>query len=59
MVIETDDQFTFEKKAALDKENQKVQEWENEMLKFQQLIPGTESSGKWVVMNKIFCLTAS
>lgn len=56
MVIETEDNFTFERKAALDKGNQKVQEWENKMLKYQQLIPGTESSGKWVLMNKIFDL---
>ena len=43
MIILTDNEFSFEKKAALDKQNKKVQEWETTMLKFQQLIPGTEA----------------
>lgn len=57
MIIETKDDFSFERKAGLDKENKKVQEWENTMLKFQQLIPG--SSTKWVEMKKIFSLSST
>ena len=56
MIIETNDNFSFVRKAELDKQNKKVQEWETAMLKFQQLIPGTEASAKWVEMKKIFTL---
>lgn len=54
MVIETSDDFSFERKAEMDLQNKKVQEWETTMLKFQQLIPGSKS--KWVEMKKIFIL---
>jgi Uncharacterized conserved protein len=56
MIIETNDDFSFERKAEMDSQNIKVQEWETTMLKFQQLIPGTEASAKWVEMKKIFSL---
>ena len=59
MIIETKDNFSFERKAEMDRENKKVQEWETTMLKFQQLIPGTEASAKWVEMKKIFTLSSS
>ena len=36
MIMETDDGFSFERKAIIDSSNEKVQEWEKLMWKFQQ-----------------------
>ena len=54
MIIEADDNFSFEKKAAMDADDPKVQEWENLMWKFQQALPRTKPGEKWVLMEKIF-----
>jgi len=56
MMMETDDRFTFERKAAMDATNPKVHEWEQLMWKFQQAIPGSKPGEKWVLMDKIFKL---
>lgn len=56
MIMETDDSFDFERKAAMDAANPKVQEWENLMWKFQQPLPGAKEGEKWMLMNKIFQL---
>lgn len=56
MIMETDDSFTFERKAAMDAANQKVQEWETLMWKFQQPLPGSKPGEKWVLMDRIFGL---
>ena len=56
MVMETDDSFSFERKAAMDGSNPKVQEWERLMWKFQQPLPWAKDGEKWVLMNKIFGL---
>jgi L-rhamnose mutarotase len=54
MIMETEDHFTFEHKAAMDAANPKVQEWETLMLQYQQ--PFKNSASKWVLMDKIFQL---
>ena len=54
MLMDVDEQFTFERKAEMDAANLKVQEWEALMWKFQQGIPGAKPGEKWVIMNKIF-----
>jgi L-rhamnose mutarotase len=56
MIMETNEYFSFEKKAAMDNANQKVQEWEQLMWKFQQPLPWTKEGEKWVLMEKIFQL---
>lgn len=56
MIMEVNEEFNFNKKAAADAANEKVQEWESLMSKFQQVIPGTEPGGKWRLMEKIFSL---
>jgi L-rhamnose mutarotase len=56
MIMETGDNFSFEKKAAMDNANQKVKEWEELMWKFQQPLPWTKEGEKWVLMEKIFRL---
>lgn len=56
MVMEADETFSFEKKAALDAENEKVQEWERLMWKYQQALPGATPGTKWQPMDLIFRL---
>lgn len=56
MLMETADDFSFEKKGKMDAENDKVQEWEQLMWKFQKAIPGAKEGEKWVIMDKIFQL---
>ncbi len=57
MIMETADSFRFEKKAAMDAANPKVQEWEELMWKYQRPLPQAGSGEKWVLMDKIFSLT--
>jgi L-rhamnose mutarotase len=54
MLLEADENFSFEAKAASDADNQKVQEWENLMWNYQQSLPGAKPGEKWQLMNKIF-----
>jgi L-rhamnose mutarotase len=56
MIMEVEDTFTFEQKAAADRANAKVQEWEKLMSQYQQVIPGSKPGEKWVLMNRIFSL---
>ena len=54
MIMEVNDDFSFEQKSASDADNQKVQEWENFMWTFQQALPWAKPGEKWVMMEKIF-----
>jgi len=54
MLIEANDDFSFEKKKVIDANNPKVQEWEELMWKFQQCLPFAKSGEKWMLMEKIF-----
>jgi L-rhamnose mutarotase len=54
MIIEAEDDFSFEKKSEMDAANPKVQEWEELMWKFQQALPGAAPGQKWMLMEKIF-----
>ena len=56
MIMETTDEFSFEKKATMDNANSKVQQWEELMWKFQQPLPWAKQGEKWVLMDKIFQL---
>ena len=56
MIMETDENFSFEKKNKMDASNQKVQEWERLMWKYQQALPGAKPGEKWILMQKIFNL---
>jgi L-rhamnose mutarotase len=53
MIMETADDFSFERKAAMDASNPKVQEWEELMWKYQQALPWAKPDEKWVLMEKI------
>lgn len=54
MVMEVNDDFSFEKKEQADISNKKVQEWEELMWKYQQPLKGSLKGEKWKVLNKIF-----
>jgi L-rhamnose mutarotase len=56
MIMEVNDDFSFEIKATMDSTNKKVQEWEELMWKYQQAIPGSKPGEKWKLMDKIFSL---
>ena len=56
MIMETDDAFSFEKKAAMDEANAKVEEWEQLMWKYQQALPQAGPGEKWILTDKIFQL---
>lgn len=54
MIMETEDSFTFERKSAMDISNNKVQEWETLMWKFQRPLEKAKPGEKWVLMDRIF-----
>ncbi|TCD02773.1 L-rhamnose mutarotase [Pedobacter psychroterrae] len=54
MIMEVNDEFSFQNKGAMDADNEKVQEWETLMWKYQQAVPGAKPGEKWVLMDKIF-----
>jgi L-rhamnose mutarotase len=56
MIMETENDFSFENKGRLDRDNEKVQEWENLMWRYQQALPFAKPGEKWLLMDKIFSL---
>lgn len=56
MIMTVGDHFSFEKKANMDANNPKVQEWEDLMWTYQQALPVAVEGEKWVLMEKIFQL---
>ena len=56
MIMETTDEFTFERKAAMDLANPEVQEWEQLMARFQNIELDSDSTSRWQLMEKIFDL---
>ena len=56
MIMETDEEFSFEKKAESDQQNEKVRQWEELMWKYQQPHKGALPGEKWRLMHKIFDL---
>jgi len=56
MIMETDETFSFDRKAKMDSENGMVQEWETLMWNYQQPLKNAGKGEKWILMNKIFQL---
>ncbi len=54
MIIHVEQDFSFEKKSAMDLSNPVVQKWENLMSEFQLQIPWAKPGVKWVVMDRVF-----
>lgn len=56
MVMEVSEEFSFEAKAAADRADPRVQEWEALMWKYQQPLPTARPGDKWLLMERIFKL---
>ena len=56
MILEATDDFSFEKKAAMDSSNPAVQVWESMMWRFQKPLKEARVGEKWLVMKPIFKL---
>ncbi len=54
MIIEADSAVDFSAKAGADAANEKVQQWEALMWKYQQALPFARPGEKWMLMDKIF-----
>jgi L-rhamnose mutarotase len=57
MIMETTDSFSFGEKAAMDKDNAAVQQWETLMWNFQQPLPWAAPGEKWILMEQIYQLS--
>ena len=57
MVIDADETFSLESKAAADAANPRVQAWEKLMWKFQKPLPGARPGEKWMAAARIFALS--
>ena len=57
MIMETEGNFSFERKKQMDSANAKVQEWEQLMWKYQQALPVAKEGEKWILMNRIYKLS--
>ncbi|OYX28926.1 MAG: L-fucose mutarotase [Flavobacteriales bacterium 32-35-8] len=56
MIMEVNDTFSFQKKAEMDANNTKVQEWETLMWNYQQKVPMAREGEKWLLLDRIFKL---
>lgn len=54
MIIEVSEAFSFERKAMMDEDNQRVQDWEVLMWNYQQALPMANPGEKWLPMDLIF-----
>lgn len=59
MIMDTADDFSFDRKQAQDAANPRVQAWEEQMWGFQQPVPGAAPGEKWVLMKQIFQLAST
>lgn len=56
LIMDTTDDFTLERKGEMDRANAVVMRWEAEMAKYQIADPGTDASGRWRRMERVFAL---
>ena len=56
MIMEVGNDFSFEKKAAMDANNEIVVQWEQMLWDYQQALPTANPGEKWVLMQQIFSL---
>jgi L-rhamnose mutarotase len=56
LVMDVEEDYSAERKAASDAANPRVQEWEALMWRFQQALPFAQPGEKWVPMRQIFSL---
>ena len=56
MIMEVNENFSFEAKAQADLANPKVEEWEELMWTFQKPLTQAKAGEKWMLMERIFKL---
>jgi L-rhamnose mutarotase len=56
MIMDTSDDFTSERKKAMDLANPAVQEWERLMARFQDVGSESDPTARWQSMDRIFDL---
>ncbi len=56
MIMDVNEDFSFEAKARADQSNPKVQDWERLMGTFQQMLPDSKPGEKWLLMERVFKL---
>jgi len=56
MILEVDDEFSFEAKISHDNKKLIIREWELLMWSFQKSLPNSNPAEKWRIMEKIFSL---
>lgn len=56
MIMEVNDNFSFDAKSEADRNDPKVQEWEQLMWKFQKPLAQAKPGEKWLLMERIFKL---
>ena len=57
LIIDAPEGFSPAARAAADAVNPDIQAWEKLMWTFQKPLPWAEPGQKWVLMQRIFCLT--
>lgn len=57
MIMDTEDDFSLERKAKMDAANPRVLEWETLMGRFQQVDTGADPTTRWIELTKVFQLT--
>lgn len=58
MIIEVNEDFSFERKSEMDANNPRVQDWEELMWNYQKALPFAKPGEKWIPMHKIFNFSA-
>lgn len=56
MIIDANDNFSFEEKSKMDASNAAVQVWETLMGSYQKKLPWSKPDEKWILMDEIFDL---
>lgn len=56
MVMEVDETFDLQRKAEMDANNPKVQDWEKLMWDYQKALPWAKAGEKWISLEKVFQL---
>lgn len=57
MIMDVNDDFSFDRKARMDSANPKVLEWEAVMANFQAVPEGTDPVRRWQPMERVFDLS--
>jgi L-rhamnose mutarotase len=56
MILDVNENFSWEEWNAADRENPVVQQWEALMWRFQEPLPQAKPGEKWLLMERIFTL---